>query len=150
MADSFADSSWSARSARMGDEAEQVFREVYGKGFAEWGLRKPPIKVSGLPLRVRRAPDFLTSDEFVEAMGMGRAGVLKLSIEKWLGLSLWAVEFPLRIFIWDSHKKRWGFITHQQVTDLIVKGQKLGRFPEGKAYYELPVDDMEIEWTSKK
>lgn len=146
---SYSDSGWSARYGKMGDESEQVFREVYGKGFAEWGLRRPPIKVGGLPLRVRCAPDFIGSDEFVEAMGMGRAGVLKLKIEKWLGLSLWAVEFPLRLFIWDSHKKRYGFIGHKELTDVIVKGQKLAQFPEGKVYYELRVADLPIEWTKR-
>jgi hypothetical protein len=148
--DSFADSSWSARYAAMGDESESVFREVHDKPYIEWGLRRPPIKVSNLPLRVRCAPDFLTSDELIEAMGMGREGVLKLKIEKWLGLSLWAFEFPLRIFVWDSHRRRYGYLTFKQVTDFISSGVKLRRFPEGKAYYELPVAEMDIEWVTRE
>lgn len=150
VADSFADSDWSARYAKLGDEAEQVFREVYDGKFIDWGIRRPPFKMDKLSLRKRTEPDFLAREEQIEAMGVGRPQVLKLKIEKWLGLSLHAIEMPLRLFIWDSYKKRYGYITFEELTQVIVRCKKLGHFPEGKTYYELPIAEMDIEWTPKR
>jgi len=133
----------------MGDEAEQVLDEIYPKGLAPFGLSRPPIRVGDLPLKIRYMPDRLSSDELIEAMGVGRDGLLKLKLEKWLGMSMWAMEMPLRLFIWHSTKKRYGFITHFSLTQFIAQGVNQGRFNEGKAYYEIPIDELEITWTAR-
>lgn len=131
----------------MGNEAERMFRETYTLGFDDYGLRLPPIQVSELSLRARTSPDFVTSHGFVEAMGVGRDRILKLKVEKYIGMRMWHSDDPVRLFVWDSHKRRHVILAMSQVTDAVMACDSLEKFPEGKAYYPINVDQLAVEWT---
>lgn len=129
----------------MGDEAEQVFTEVYGRGYVVWGLRRPSIKVSALPAKIRYAPDYLTSDGFVEVMGVGRDQVLKLKVEKHIALLQWNQEMPTRLFIWDSSNRRHCLISVSGLTEQLGIATP-GAFPEGKRTWNIPIGELRAEW----
>lgn len=143
----FSEQPFEARFAAMGDEAEGKFMEVHPKGWAVWGLRRPPIRVGALPAKIRYAPDFITSDGFVETMGVGHKQVLKLKIEKHVALLQWDQEMPTQLFVWDSKNKRYAYMGMQALTDALIHA-KPGRFPEGKATWELPVGKLGATWTT--
>lgn len=139
--------SFEARYGAMGDEAEAIFEEVHEKGWVRWGLNRPPIQVSALTTKIRYAPDYLTSDGFIEVMGVGRDQTLKLKIEKLLCLLQWHQEMDTRLFIWDSTNKRYCYVS---IPDLVSQLgiAKLGKFPEGKATWDFPIEELAAEWTT--
>lgn len=131
----------------MGDEAETMFEQTYPKGFVRWGLNRPPIRVSALPPKIRYAPDYLTSDGFIECMGVGRDQILKLKCEKLLFLLQWHHEMPTSLFIWDSKNKRYTFMAVSDLVDQLGIASS-GSFPEGKATWNYPINDLAAEWTT--
>lgn len=141
----FKDLPWEARFGSMGDEAEQKFEEVYPKGWVRWGLNRPPVKVSALPPKIRYAPDYLTSDGFIEVMGVGKDQILKVKLEKHLCLWQWHHEMPTQIFVWDSENKRYTYIAVPDLHDIV---RILESFPEGKPYWAVQLEELGSEWKS--
>lgn len=147
---SFASQSWKSRYAAMGDEAEAKWEEVAHEyvgigpeGIAcstKVGLSRPPFSVSQLPSNVRCLPDFVTPLGWVEVQGVGRDQKVKVKVEKAMDMLARATpEFPVFLFVWDSHVKRHGWINSDRLFQIIDKGEaELNHFPEGKAYFSIP------------
>lgn len=144
----FADKDFASRLGSMGDEAEGVFEQVYEKGWVRWGFNRPPISVASLATKVRYAPDYITSDGFVECMGFGKAQVLRLKVEKHIALLQWHQEMPTRLFVWDGTNQRYTYVTMDQLTDSIGDANR-GFFPEGKQTWDIPIDALGGEWVQK-
>ena len=144
---SFKDRSFEERVAAggMGDEAEGVFERVFTKGFARYGLNRPPIQMAKVPARLRYTPDYITTNRLVEVQGFGRDQVFKLKIDKWQALHWWNGVHPVDLFVWDTTNRRWGFITLKDVDLLIEEAGEIRHFPEGKSYMAIPGDTL-MDW----
>lgn len=133
---SYADQPWEARVGVLGDKAEAEFEARSRLGFVRTGLKRPPIRVRDLHPYVAQLPDYLTTKGWIEVMGMGEDGILKLKIKKLEALNYWGLLMPLVLWVWDSHKKRHTEVPLERLNDLAVSA-KIGFFPEGTPYYEL-------------
>lgn len=143
----FSNQSFDARFGAMGDEAEGVFEHVYEKGFVRWGLNRPSIQVSALAMKIRYAPDYLTTNGFVEVMGVGRDQTLKLKVEKLLCLWQWNHEMPTQLFIWDSKNQRYCYVSIPDLANQLGIAT-MATFPEGKNYWQIPISKLAAEWTT--
>lgn len=142
----FSEQGWSGRYGKLGDEAEGIFEATYPKGFARYGLNRPDVQVAALPLKIRYTPDYLTSTGLVEVQGFGRNQELHMKVEKYTALNMWAQEWHVDLFLWDSHKKRYATVPLDEVTKIIASSE-LGLYPEGKPYFKTPIRNLEAEWT---
>lgn len=141
---SFKDQSFESRFTRMGDEAEGVFEEVIGKGFVRYGLNRPPINMASLPPMVRYTPDYLCHNSLVEVQGVGRDRTVKLKVDKYTALLQWSAVMPTQLFIWDNVDKTYCSIP---IEDFPIGVAQLDRFPEGKPYFAVDVEDIPAAWT---
>ncbi len=139
---SFRDKSFEDRLAAggMGDEAEGVFERVYPKGWARYGLCRPPIQMHKIPARLRYTPDYITSGTLVEVQGFGRDQTFKLKIDKWQALHFWNSVMLVQLFVWDTTNKRWCIIPLLEIDKLVEQCGEIRHFPEGKAYMAIPGD----------
>jgi hypothetical protein len=124
----------------MGDEAEGVFERVFPKGWARYGLNRPPIQMAKIPARLRYTPDYITTSALVEVQGFGRDQTFKLKIDKWQSLHWWNGVHPVDLFVWDTTNKRWCILSLQQIDLLVEQCGEIRHFPEGKAYMAIPGD----------
>ena len=130
----------------MGDQAEAIFEETYGNNFVRWGLNRPPLQMHKLSTTVRYSPDYLTSDGFVEVKGCGRDGQIKLKLENWNALEFWSAVMPVRLFVWDSHKKRHCIVGLGELARVINDPSgnvKSDHFHDGKLFLKVPVASLE-------
>jgi hypothetical protein len=142
---SFKDQTFQRRFAAMGDEAEGVFEAVWGDSWVRFGLNRPAISMAKLPPMIRYTPDYLTSFELVEVQGAGKDQTFKLKVEKHAALLLWSHFLPVRIFVWDTTNKRYcSFLIDELNGTLGVAA--LDAFPEGKAYYAVPLGELPGSW----
>lgn len=131
----------------MGDTAEAIFEDVYPEGFARYGLSRPPVKVGELPAKFRFTPDYLTSKGLVEVQGFGRDQTVKLKLDKFSALGQWHADWRVDLFLWDSHKKRYGWLSWPALQGLIDEGcATLGYFHDPKAYLAFKAADIPCEW----
>jgi len=146
----FADKDFASRLGALGDEAESVFEEVYPKGWAVYGLRRPPIRVAALAPKIRFSPDYITSDGFIEVASVFTERVLKLKVAKHIALLQWNQEMPTYLFIWDSPENRYTLppMTIEQVTDAVAAAS-VDHFPEGTPYWAIPVEELDAEWAQR-
>lgn len=137
----------------MGDGAEGVAERVVPRS-APFGFNRPPFSIQPLPKRLRYTPDRVTPDRFLECMGVGRDGIIKVKHEK-LSCSLWWDDLhPVDFLIFDSHRNQWGTIPAREIQRLAASGElESGRFqektaeePEGRAYWKLPISAVD-NWT---
>ena len=140
----FRNQSFTRRFKKMGDEAEQAFRDwadERGIAYEEFGFKRPELDVAKLPKRIRYMPDFCTNDYLVECIGCGRDKTAKLAIYKWNALQWWSTIHPVKIFIWHSTKKQ-AYLIDLAEFDAAVDALdvELGTFPEKKAYFGINVD----------
>lgn len=143
----FKDGTWAQRYTKLGDEAEGMFelyaKDVLDKGFVRTGLDRPPLALYMLPTRERYRPDYLMSDCYVEVQGLGRDQTFKLKLDKWNCLCFWNGIHPVRIYVWDSHKKRECMFDLFEIERLLGEGRgNIAAFPEKKPYFALPADDV--------
>lgn len=135
----FRNQHWAKRFDVMGDTAEAKFEEVSRTSFVRFGLQRPPLKVPALPVRIRYAPDYLRTYDFVEVQGFGREQRLRVKVEKLNALHFWNGVHPVQFFAFDSKNDRWAFIPLKDIDRWIDGGTvELGHFPEGKAYFAIP------------
>lgn len=144
---SFHSKPWGHRVGRLGDEAERRCEEhldELGRGLIRTGLNRPPLHVASLPNAIRHLPDFLTTHGWVEAKGVGRDRVLKIKVEDFIAWGFWAILHPVEIFVWDSHASRGTLHPLESVVGWVNDERTtLERFPEGKAYFAIPMDVVE-------
>ncbi len=141
----FRDQAWSNREGKLGDQAEAVFEEqceeLLGCNCVRYGLSRPPINVSKLPLMVRYTPDFLTVRGFVEVQGFGRDQLLKLKYDKFDALMAWNEIFDVMLFVYDSANQRSTLLTMADLITLMEHDAVEERvFVEGKRYAAIPAD----------
>ena len=140
---SFRHGSWTQRFEKMGDEAERVFEATYPQGFVRYGLARPPIGLSNVPAFIRYTPDYLTAKGLVEVQGLGQDQTFKLKMDKYESLFEWNAEFRVDLFVWDSYKKRYGWIKFDDLDGYILAGlAQRGTFPEGKTYWAVTADSL--------
>lgn len=137
----FHEQQFTQRIHKMGDEAEARFESEYENGWERFGLNRPNVNVSMLPVMVRHAPDYVTSHGFVEVMGVGRDRILKLKIDKALALQQWHQIFPVRLFVWDSKKKKTRILEWTELWPSLPN-YPIEQFAEGKAYWAVNVDEL--------
>ena len=130
----------------MGDRAEGAFEHwcaTEQRNYVRWGLDRPPLNLRLLPARLRYAPDYLMSAQFVECQGFGQDGTFKLKLEKHGALHWWHGLHPVDLWILDSHHGRACFLTLPAFDDLLgATGAELRSFPEGKSYFAVDGDDI--------
>ena len=143
---SFKDSSWSARFAAMGDEAEKVFEEVHPYGWDRFGHNRPAIAVNKLPMKMRYTPDYRTSFKLVECQGFGKDQTVKVKLDKLLALWLWNNDMPVDLFLWNATKKRYAYVPLEELTTALHAHAQIDSFPEGTRYWALKADQLECEW----
>lgn len=142
MSQSFRNQPWATRVATggMGDEAEHQFEQwatENKRGFARYGLNRPPIHVHRLPHMIRYTPDYLMTPYLVEVQGFGRDQKFKLKSEKLAALRQWRQVYPVQMFAWDSTNSRRFMVSLDKLVWLADYGSlDHGTFPEGKPYWE--------------
>lgn len=148
---SFRNQSWEARFAKMGDEAETVFEEVYPLNWERNGLSRPRLDMKQLPERIRHQPDYLTTKGYVECKGIGRDQTLKIKVSEYSCMNYWNQLHPLELFVWDSSKKRWSCTPFGTIRQIIESGgSTLDSFPEGKAFFGIKVTEFEFfQWNKR-
>jgi len=124
----------------MGDEAEEQFEIAHRGKFARYGLNRPPINMSMVPVLLRYTPDYITSFGLVEVQGVGKDRILKIKKEKADALDRWHKEFSLRLFVWDSTYKRHMTVPWEDIA-LVLPTLPFDSFPEGKEYWKMDVDE---------
>lgn len=134
----------------MGDEAEGVFEGTYPEGFVRFGLNRPPIRLASVPPFIRYTPDYLTSKGLVEVQGLGRDQTFKLKVDKLAALYQWAEHFRVDVFVWDSAKRRYGWLRLDELYDAICEHARIREFAEGKPYWALAAGKLPVVdgWTS--
>lgn len=145
---SFKDAPWDQRYGVMGDQAELAFEKLFPRGKARYGLRRPPIRVDRLPARIRYTPDYVTTDHLYEVMGVGSDQVLKVKVNKLITLHQWNNDMPTRVWVWDSHKERYMVAELDDFTNQVTELGAMDRFPEGKAYWGVDVNELDVAWQS--
>lgn len=143
----FSDQSWETRYASMGDASEKRFEEYMEGRFERWGINRPDIHVPSLPARVRAAPDYLVTDPepaFVECMGIGRKQKLQVKLEKFGVLRYWNDLLPVKVWVYDSHRKRSGLIDLDDLDYLIQRPEQteFTWFDGKKLVFTVPADDI--------
>lgn len=136
---------WNDRFGAMGDEAEGVFEAVWPRGWARYGLSRPPIQVAALPLKLRYTPDYITSTGLVEVQGFGRDGMFRFKVEKYRSLVLWSADWHVDVFLWDKTKKRHTTVALEDI-EAILNTAQADVYPEGKPYWKIPAKELQAEW----
>lgn len=140
----FHEQSFSSRFGTMGDPAEAAFDAVWPKNH-NLGLNRPPFSMARMPATMRYTPDKMTNKAFVECMGIGRDGTLKIKDEKVSAMWEWQKLGPVELFVYDSSKQQyWQVRIGDWVTQLKAHGQP-DTFPEGKTYKRLHRDNFPTE-----
>jgi hypothetical protein len=97
---------------------------------------------------MRYAPDFMVPDCLYEVMGCASRGdsLLKVKFDKLSALATWECIGPVRLWIWDSSKKRYWDGTLQEWTKACHKHGEVARFPDNnKPYFALHIDHFPVE-----
>jgi hypothetical protein len=149
-------SGWSAlpyaqrlKAGGMGDEAESIFEEVYEGKFVRFGFNRPPFRMTNLTSFVRHTPDYCTGKgQLWDCMGLGRDGILKLKVEKHNALVEWNEMQNTGLFVWNSSKGEYAYITIDDLFVLIYgpDGERepaIRSFNDGNEYYPIKWEDVE-------
>lgn len=149
-ATAFRDRTFQQRYSRMGDEAELRCTEVLealGVKHTRFGFQRPPFSIQALPSSVRYSPDYVTSERFVEAQGLGRDGVVKMKRDKLEALHWWERELPVDLFLWWSTRKKWALLPLSQLTTAVDDPARstLEFFDGSKAAFFVPAEGL-CEW----
>lgn len=137
----FHEQGFQSRYHKMGDEAEAQFEAEYENGWERFGLSRPNLSVSMLPMMVRHAPDYITSHGFVEVVGVGRDRILKMKVDKAIALQQWHCIFNVRLYVWDSKRKRSMTLDWDQFWPTLPT-YPIELFSEGKPYWAVQVDGL--------
>ncbi len=103
---SFKDQTWDEREKKLGDPAEDAFRQWAGRqglAYVKYGLDRPPIDMGALPPYIRYTPDFLLDlYGLIEVQGCGRDGLFKFKHEKLNALTDWRYQAPVYLWLWHQ------------------------------------------------
>lgn len=146
----FRTKTWEQREQTLGDPAEKAFEhwsQHYGLGYARYGLLRPDINVSRLPLEIRYTPDYVTEYGFVEVQGCGKDGMLKFKHDKLEALKWWNKIFPVTFWFWSSdtqHDTQCGLeeIIDRCADPVYAEYRTDGRFDGSKPYSTVRFDSL--------
>lgn len=146
MGTAFKDKDFAHRFTAMGDEAEGIFEATTDKGFARYGLNRPPIGLGDVPEMIRYTPDYLQHDRLVEVQGIGADRTIKLKVDKYTALMQWNQIFPTWLFVWDRIERTY---TEFPIDGFPILLADLAAFPEGKPYFALQAEALPFLWTPR-
>lgn len=134
--------SFNSRMATAGDPAELACDKVYAYRTHKLGLDRVWQNGVGLYMAqmtpaMRYTPDRMVIDRFVECMGIGRDGTLKIKHEKIQALDQWANIGPTSLFVFDQTKNTYYEAPISEWVVALVEHAETLSFPEGKLYYAL-------------
>ena len=137
--------SFNTRLGTMGDPAELACDKVYAYRTHKLGLDRVWQNGVGLFMaqmtpQMRYTPDRMVIDRFVECMGIGRDGTLKIKHEKIKALHYWADIGPTDLFVFDQTKNTYYQADIADWYEACVVDGEVKAFPEGKQYYALHRD----------
>ena len=137
--------SFSQRVGQMGDAAEEACDLVYGGRTHALGLNRIWQNGVGLTLNqmstpMRYTPDRMTINSFVECMGIGRDGTLKIKTEKVHALTAWAMIGPTKLFVFDQPNSTYYEAPIEDWEAACMAHAELDIFPEGKEFWALHRD----------
>lgn len=143
----FKERNWHSRMMTMGDTAENAFLTVHPHAHRT-GLNRPDFDVRGMLEAMRYAPDFMVRDCLYEVMGCASRGdsLLKVKLEKISALSTWCCIGPVRLWIWDSSKKRYWDAPLDKWVQACYKYGEVARFSDNnKPYFALNIQNFPVE-----
>lgn len=140
---SFHQQGWDTRFQSMGDQAEGLFEAVWPRGWARYGLNRPPIQMHRLSLKLRYTPDYITSYGLIEVQGFGRDRKLKIKHEKFSALHRWESEGDkVMFFFYDSVLDQWCTVDLDVMVAACAEHGEVGVYPEGKTYVSIHADNI--------
>jgi hypothetical protein len=133
---------FAARLATMGDTAEDIFDHVNGGRCHALGLNRvwvngEKLYMNNMTAAMRYTPDRMTSTSYVECMGIGRDGTLKIKSEKIAALLRWCKIGPTELFVYDQSDHVYYQAPINQWQAAIHDHGVTKSFPEGKEYSAL-------------
>ena len=143
----FRDYKWAKRYDTMGDTAENAFLLVHPYAH-RFGLNRPDFDVRGMADAMRYAPDFMVPDCMYEVMGVASRGdsKLKIKLDKASALHTWQCIGPVRLWIYDSSRKRHWDAPLEDWIKACHKYAEVERFPDNqKPYFALHIDFFPVE-----
>jgi hypothetical protein len=143
----YRDSKWSKRYATMGDTAEEAFLQVHPYAH-RLGLNRPNFDVRGMSEDMRYTPDFMVPDCLYEVMGVASRGdsTLKFKLDKASSLQTWECIGPVRLWIYDSSKKRYWDGSLTEWLTACHKSATFERFVDNKKpYFALHISEFPVE-----
>ena len=150
MSASFSEQNWRERKAYLGHTSEKAFEEYClreGITYERFGYHEDSmLDYKYLPLYVRIRPDYIAQSGpetfFVEVKGVGKDGIIKLKIESLEGLTYWSLLLPVKIFVYDSSRKRASLTTLDEVKTKFTRIYP-ERFTSGmKLFYPIPIQEF--------
>jgi hypothetical protein len=143
----YRDSQWAKRYKTMGDTAEEAFLQVHPYAH-RLGLNRPNFDVRGMSEDMRYAPDFMVPDCLYEVMGVASRGdsTLKFKLDKASSLQTWECIGPVRLWIYDSSKKRYWDGSLTEWITACHKAATFERFVDNKKpYFALHISEFPVE-----
>lgn len=146
----FHDLPWDERQRYLGDDAERAFRrwcELVGLKCAKYGLDRPEVDVSKLGPMLRYTPDFIAGSDLYEVMVVGRDNLLKLKVEKYMYLGQWNLTMaPTHLWVWHWPSNTGGAKPVPSLANVVIGEPDLRSFHDGKHYWAIDVDRLDIQW----
>lgn len=152
MQSAFNQQNWKARKAYLGHTSENAFEQYCTKEgilFEHFGQNQESFldyKVLSVYLRTR--PDYIcqrgNESFFVEVKGVGRDGILKIKLESIVGIPFWDTLLPVKIFVYDSSRKKCSFFPFSNLKQKLTKNDPQRFDNDSKLYF--PVLINEFSW----
>lgn len=151
MALTFNQKSWNDRKGYLGHTSENAF-EVFcrkeGIAFEHFGFKdESSLNYAFIPTYVRTRPDYICQQNaetfFVEVKAVGRDGIIKIKHEGVIGMPFWNMLLPLKLFIYDSTRKKYSFFSFNLLKQKLTKDEPQ-RFEDNKLYF--PVSITNFTW----
>lgn len=130
---------FSQRFHRLGDQAEEAFETAClaaGLSYEVYGWRRPRVDMSKMSANTRATPDYwLGVGCFVEVMGCGRDGLVKLKVEKARALDVWNDTIdPVRFFAYSSSQNAFAFVDWSTLWSFYMDAPLRSFEVDGKEY----------------
>lgn len=139
----FRDQPYHRRRIIGGAMAEKRFAEVHPRSFERFGWDDAGINIGLLPDVLRHIPDYCDTAGLYECKGVGKDQLIKLKLSEVVAYSHWNTVHPLKLFVWDSSKKRYTYVEWDDIVTICNKpAVKVDHFSEGRAYFAVPCEEV--------
>jgi len=145
---------WKTRKAYLGHTSEAAFEQYCRKEgiqFEHFGQKsESSLDYKTLSIYLRTRPDYIcqrgSETFFVEVKGVGRDGILKIKLESIIGAPYWATLLPLKIFVYDSARKKCSLCSFDHLKrKLTIREPE--RFESDRKLY-FPIAISEFAWVT--